>query len=151
MAFNTGDNATGAQAITAELNLSKDGTTWDIICMSGLTEALNLIVSSQANLCSGGNTSNTVTGMDRTWSGEVVVRYGAVSWDMAKSSFVADLNNFNNIPFRITDIFTEEITEAKVAITSWEKTQESTEFIKLSLEFKIFDGIPTVTPVPVTP
>lgn len=147
MAWNNGDVSTGSMALKAELNLDKQGVDFSVICMDNLDQALNLIVSSQSDLCSGGNTSNAVVGMDITWSGECVVRYNEVSWEMAKNSFFGNLNNLNNIPFRITDTFTEEVTEAFVTITSLDKTGQSAEVIKLSLEFKVFVGKPVVTPI----
>ena len=149
--FNSNDTSTGSQALTVEINLIKDNIEFEILCMNALSEALNLVVSSQSDFCSGGNTSNSVTGMDRTWSGDIVVRYETPSWKLAKSSFADDISNFNNIPMRITNIFTEEITTFNATITKLDITQEATNYIMLSLEFKIFVGKPVVTPIIPTP
>lgn len=85
MPFNQGDVSIAANAITVELDLEKDGS-FRVACVNSFSEALNYNSEEWYDFCSNGFSSNAVTGLSPEWSGEMVLRYGEFSSDLAKKT-----------------------------------------------------------------
>lgn len=148
MAFNTGDTATGATAITIEMDLEKLGTPEALkgLCTNNINEALNYMTENWSDLCNGGVTSTALVGIDPAYSGDMVIKKDELSMDIAKLRY--DIVAMSNIPIKITNSFYDEVLEANVTFTKFDTTFEGNAIIKVAFEFK------PVTPVslsPVTP
>lgn len=142
--FQDGDTATGAQAITFEMDIAKNGE-YEVICVNDLSESLNYNVETWTDFCSGGFSSSATTGIDPEWSAEAVIRSGRSIEALAKKRY--EIAETTNIPMRITNALLGEILEANVSITSWETNYKSDEIIKASFSIKLFEGKPTVKPL----
>ena len=142
MPFNTGDTATGAQAIKFELDIRKDGNFHEM-CVNTLSESLNYNVETWTDFCSKGFSSSAMTGLDPEYSAEMIIRYDRSSADLAKIRY--DMHAVNNIPMRITNELLNEIVEVNVTITSWNTNYVAEELIKADFTIKPFEGAPTVT------
>ena len=143
MAFNNGDTATAAQAITFAMDFSKSTpAVYTTVCVNSLSEDLGLQTESWADFCSNGFMSTATTGYDITWSGEAVVRYGEPTYDWARYDVRYDLASLNNVPMKITNTLLGETVTVNVAVTSFSMTYVSNELIKFSFEIKPFSGAP---------
>lgn len=144
MAFNTGDTATGAQAITFKLDILKNGTLTPI-CINGLSEALNYTVETWYDFCSNGFSSSAVTAIDLEWSGDGVVRYDSPQADLIKRRY--NIGDINNIPMEVTNTLLDEVVTVNVSLTSLNITATAAELIKFDFALKPFEGSPVVTPI----
>jgi len=143
MAFNTGDTATAAQAITFAMDFTKAVVPlYTTICVNNLSEDLGYQTETWSDFCSAGASSTATTGFDISWSGEAVIRYSEPTWDWARYDIRYDLAKLNNIPMQITNTLLEETITAFVSITSFSITMVSTEVMKFSFEIKPFKGLP---------
>lgn len=148
MPFNTGDTATGAQAIKIEMDLLKNDS-FEVICANSFSEALNYGTETWYDFCSNGFSSSATTSIDLEFSGEAVVRFDEATMTLTKLRF--DIGAVNNIPMRITDTFVEQVYEINVSMTSFERTLLPNELMKISFTFKPFQGAPVVTALPILP
>lgn len=148
MAFNEFDTATGAQSITFEMDILKNGT-YEVMCVNSLSEALNYSTETWFDFCSDGFSSSAVSAMDPEWSAEMILRYETTSVELAKMRY--SLGAVNNIPMRITNTLLDEIVEVNVSITSFDLTYVAEEFQKASFAIKPFQGAPKVTAITPAP
>lgn len=148
MAFNEFDTATGAQSITFEMDILKNGT-YEVLCVNSLSETLNYSTETWFDFCSDGFSSSAVSAMDPEWSADMVLRYGTASVELAKNRY--SLGAVNNIPMRITNTLLDETVEVNVSITSFDLTYVAEELQKASFTIKPFQGAPKVTPITPAP
>lgn len=148
MAFVDGDRATGSQAITFYMDITKSATPdYEVFCVNNLSEDFGIKVESWTDFCSNGFTSNQAVGYDMAWTGECVVTKGSPAHSFIKHSHSTVLANLNNIPVKVENELDMEAVTLKVTITSLSIVAESDSMIKFNFEFKPASGSPTVTPM----
>lgn len=145
--FNSGDRATGSQAIVVKMDVTK-GTpaVYDLLCLKGLSIDTGIKSTDFVDLCSNGQSISQVVGLAYSFSGEFVVRKDSAGHNLIKATNMTDISNLNDIPVQITDKFAGEIIEFKAAITKASVEYPADDMITCSLEFKPAEAI-TVTPI----
>lgn len=147
MPWNEGRPATGAQSLKIKLKLDSKEEEFTEFCVTTFDESLNLVTEDVKNFCNRGETSTYVLGYDREYTVEAVILAGKTAADIANKR--NDIESLQGIEMQVTDELLDAQWTATVAITSLEIPGNGDETRKLSMTFKIFEGvIDYVTPIP---